>query len=75
MYRQPQIDEKYKEEWLRAERQLALHWSEANNHPDVDGTVGHGTSSKEGISRNDFFKALKQVSHKTGKTKAALKSS
>ncbi|MFC1949741.1 hypothetical protein ACFLW0_06180 [Chloroflexota bacterium] len=75
MYRQPYMDEKYKEEWLKAERELALRWSEASSHPDVNEAATPDISDKDGISRNDFLKALKRVSRKVDKAKVAPKQS
>ena len=65
MYKQPQIEEGYKEQWLRAERELALRWFVGDTQlNDIDSATPDNASG-ERFSRNDFLKALKRVSRKS----------
>ena len=65
MYKQPQIEADYKEQWLKAERELALRWFVGDTQSNDIDSATPDNGSGERFPRNDFFKALKRVSRKS----------
>ena len=86
MYKQLELEEDYRDEWLKAERDLAINSTIITNYPPEQETDSEGEIDKmplpkdiqkigDQFTRGDFIKALKRVSQPVRKPKSASKPS
>ena len=86
MYKQPELKEDYRDEWLKADRDLAINSTIITVYPPAQESDSEGEIDKmplpediqkisDQFTRGDFIKALKRVSQPIKKPKSSPKPS